>query len=287
MANRRMFLKEIVESDPFVTMPPSAQALYFHLCMNADDDGFLNSPIKIQRGMGANEEDLSILKERRFILSFEKGVIVIKHWRMQNTLRKDRYTPTQYQEIFQNLTIKENGAYTESGNQTATRRQPDGEQPLPQVSLGKGSVGKGSKVNVPIPSHPTLPETDCSFSDEKECRTKNVRRKDVQQVIDAWNETGLKQIERITPESKRGEMTRKRIRDYGLDKVLEAVSKVKTSKFLCGENEKGWYATYDWFILPSNFQKVLEGNYDDRNRKEESKTNNPFLKILEEDYGQG
>ena len=82
-------------------------------------------------------------------------------------------------------------------------------------------------------------------------------------------------------------MTRKRIRDYGLDKVLEAVSKVKTSKFLCGENEKGWYATYDWFILPSNFQKVLEGNYDDRNRKEESKTNNPFLKILEEEYGQG
>lgn len=287
MANRRMFLKEIVESDPFVTMPPSAQALYFHLCMNADDDGFLNSPIKIQRGMGANEEDLSILKERRFILSFEKGVIVIKHWRMQNTLRKDRYTPTQYQDIFQHLTIKDNGAYTESGNQTATRRQPDGTQPLPQVSIGKGSVGKESNVDLPGPSHPTIPESDCSFSDEKECRTKNVRRKDVQQVIDAWNETGLKQIERITPESKRGEMTRKRIRDYGLDKVLEAVSKVKNSKFLCGENEKGWYATYDWFILPSNFQKVLEGNYDDRNRKEESKTNNPFLKILEEDYGQG
>lgn len=281
-----MFLKEIVESDPFVTMPPSAQALYFHLCMNADDDGFLNSPIKVQRGMGANDEDLSLLKQRRFVLAFENGVVVIKHWRMQNTLRKDRYTPTQYQDLFQLLTIKENGSYTESGNQVETKRQPNGTQPLPQVSI-KDRIGKDSEEDLPNTSQPTLPLSVSSISDEIDCRTKNVRRKDVQSVIEAWNETGLKQIERITPESKRGEMTRKRIRDYGLEKVLEAISKVKASKFLCGDNEKGWAATYDWFILPSNFQKVLEGNYDSRLQKEGTETSNVFLKILEEEYGQG
>lgn len=281
-----MFLKEIVESDPFVTMPPSAQALYFHLCMNADDDGFLNSPIKVQRGMGANDEDLSLLKQRRFVLAFENGVVVIKHWRMQNTLRKDRYTPTQYQDLFQLLTIKENGSYTESGNQVATKRQQDGTQPLPQVSI-KDRIGKDSEEDLPNTSQPTLPLSVSSISDEIDCRTKNVRRKDVQSVIEAWNDTGLKQIERITPESKRGEMTRKRIRDYGLDKVLEAIGKVKASRFLCGDNDKGWAATYDWFILPSNFQKVLEGNYDSRLQKEGTETSNVFLKILEEEYGQG
>ena len=142
-------------------------------------------------------------------------------------------------------------------------------------------------INQRNPSIPTLQQTDSSISDEIDCRTKNVRRKDVQSVIEAWNETGLKQIERITPESKRGEMTRKRIRDYGLEKVLEAISKVKASKFLCGDNDKGWAATYDWFILPSNFQKVLEGNYDSRLQKEGTETSNVFLKILEEEYGQG
>ncbi len=143
-----------------------------------------------------------------------------------------------------------------------------------------------SEVIQHYPSQPTLPESDSSISDEIDCRTKNVRRKDVQQVIDAWNGTGLKQIERITPESKRGDMTRKRIRDYGLDKVLKAIENVKDSKFLCGENKKGWTATYDWFIRPENFQRVLEGNYDHQFQKEGIKTNNPFLKILEEEYEQ-
>ena len=113
MAEKRMFTKKIVDSDAFLDMPLSTQCLYFHLNMRADDDGFVNNPKKIQRMIGASEDDLKLLIAKRFVLVFENGVIVIKHWRMHNTLRKDRYNPTQYQEQMQELMLKDNGSYTE------------------------------------------------------------------------------------------------------------------------------------------------------------------------------
>ena len=128
MADRRMFTQKIIDSDAFLDMPMSAQALYFHLNMRADDDGFLNNPKKIMRMIGASEDDLKLLIAKRFILAFESGVIVIKHWRMHNLIRKDRYHPTQYQEELQSLELKDNGSYTEIGNQLATSWQPVGNQ---------------------------------------------------------------------------------------------------------------------------------------------------------------
>ena len=113
MAEKRMFTQKIIDSDAFLDMPLSTQALYFHLNMRADDDGFVNNPKRIQRTIGASEDDLKLLIVKRFVICFENGVIVIKHWRMQNTLRKDRYTPTQYQEELSRLKIKENKSYTE------------------------------------------------------------------------------------------------------------------------------------------------------------------------------
>ena len=86
-----MFTQKITESDAFLEMPMSSQALYFHLCMNADDDGFVKNPKSIQRTVGCNDDDLKLLIAKRFILPFDTGVIVIKHWRMHNLLRKDRY----------------------------------------------------------------------------------------------------------------------------------------------------------------------------------------------------
>lgn len=108
-----MFTQKIIDSDAFLDMPLSAQALYFHLNMRADDDGFINNPKRIQRTVGASEDDLKLLIMKRFVIGFENGVIVIKHWRMHNALRKDRYTPTQYQEELAMLSIKDNGSYTE------------------------------------------------------------------------------------------------------------------------------------------------------------------------------
>lgn len=127
MAQRRMFNKTIIDSDAFLDMSLSTQALYFHLCMRADDDGFVNNPKKIRKMVGAAEDDLKVLIAKRFILVFENGVIVIKHWRIHNLLRRDRYTPTQYQSEMHRLELKENGAYTEATvPAVATEWQPDG-----------------------------------------------------------------------------------------------------------------------------------------------------------------
>ena len=146
MAERRMFTKKITDSDPFTEMPLSAQALYFHLNMNADDDGFLNNPKKIQRSIGASEDDLKLLMAKRFILAFEKGIIVIKHWRMHNLLRKDRYTETQYIEEKETLMLQKDGSYTEKPPElpVATTWQPNGNQMATQYSIGKVSEGKDS-----------------------------------------------------------------------------------------------------------------------------------------------
>lgn len=147
MAERRMFTQKIVDSDAFLDMPLSAQALYFHLNMRADDDGFVNNPKKVQRMIGASDDDLKLLIAKRFLLCFENGVVVIKHWRMHNLLRKDRYNPTQYIEQKETLTLKDNGSYTEKENPVstmATTWQPNGNHLATQYSIGKDSIDKYS-----------------------------------------------------------------------------------------------------------------------------------------------
>lgn len=137
MAERRMFAKTIVDSDAFLDMPLSAQALYFHLSMRADDDGFVNNPKKIQRMIGASDDDCKLLVFKRFILTFESGVIVIKHWRIHNYIQKDRYKETLYKEEKQQLAIDEKNAYTEA-NKTACIQ--DGYSTDTQDSLVKVST---------------------------------------------------------------------------------------------------------------------------------------------------
>lgn len=144
MAERRMFTQKITESDAFLDMPSSTQAYYFHLCMNADDDGFVKNPKVILRMTGVNDSDLKLLISKRFVLDFESGVIVIKHWRMHNLLRKDRYKETEYQDEKSRLYIKENGAYTFDESQgkllMATIWQPNDNRLEPQVSIGKDRI---------------------------------------------------------------------------------------------------------------------------------------------------
>jgi hypothetical protein len=116
MAERRMFAKTIVLSDAFLDMPMGARCLYFTLGMFADDDGFVNSPKSIMRQIGASEDDLRVLVAKKFILPFESGIIVIKHWRINNYLRNDRYKATNYIEEKKELIVEENGAYTTREN---------------------------------------------------------------------------------------------------------------------------------------------------------------------------
>jgi hypothetical protein len=137
-----MFTKKVTDDDNFMALSSSAQALYLHLSMSADDDGFCNQVSISMFKAHASVQDLQALLEKRYIYQFDNGVIVIKHWRMANALRKDRYTPTAFQEELARLDLKDNGAYTlyPSGCQVVAKR-------LPQDSIGKDSIGKDSIGN--------------------------------------------------------------------------------------------------------------------------------------------
>ena len=141
-----MFAKTIVTSDAFLDMPATARSLYMLLCVMADDDGFVNAPRSIMRMSGATEDDMKLLIAKRFVLVFESGVVVIKHWKIHNLIQKDRYKETKYLEEKAMLALDENNAYTEAN----PGMYPECIQPVskvePQVSLGKLSIVKSSVI---------------------------------------------------------------------------------------------------------------------------------------------
>jgi len=175
---RRMFTEMVTRSDAFLDMPTSTQALYFHLLSEADDDGFVSSPKMVMRIVGANADEIKTLVGKKFLIPFDGGVCVIKHWRMHNQVRKDRYIETKYKNEKLSLFIRGNGAYTT--NPVNAVPVPSGyftveniETMLlattwqPTVALGKGRVGQ---VNIS--------ETDVSGSSSL---------KDKQDVMGNWN----------------------------------------------------------------------------------------------------
>ncbi len=147
MAERRMFAKTIIDSDAFLDMPVTARLLYYDLAMRADDDGFVNSPKKIMRMVGASQDDLSILCLRKFLIPFDTGVVVIKHWRIHNYIRKDRYNETNYKDEKALLSVDENNAYTMQNAPSLPSGQPSVDQRLTQVRLGKDRLGKDREDN--------------------------------------------------------------------------------------------------------------------------------------------
>lgn len=128
-----MFAKTIIDSDAFIEMPISARLLYYDLAMRADDDGFINAPKKIMRFVGATNDDMNILIMRKFIIPFDNGVVVIKHWRIHNYIRKDTYNETSYKEQKSMLELDENKAYRLSSQLSV-------DEPSTQVRLGKDSI---------------------------------------------------------------------------------------------------------------------------------------------------
>lgn len=267
LAQKRMFTMKIVDSDAFLDMPATTQCLYFHLNMRADDDGFIGNPKRIMKITGASEDDLRLLIAKRFVLTFEDGVIVIKHWRMHNTLSRDRYTETSYIDEKRMLLLKENGSYSlASGNviddtkliersnrQTHNRRNKD---------ATKTHAEKDNKL---IVSKDTICQTD------------------VRRVVQEWNklqEVGINPIRDIKPSSKRYQLLKGRIREYGIDEVLNAINNVRNSDFLRGENNRGWMITFDWFVKPNNFLKTLEGNYNKEGQHGATRTTQRHVKPL-------
>jgi hypothetical protein len=274
LANKRMFTMKIVDSDAFLDMPLSTQCLYFHLNMRADDDGFIGNPKRIMKITGASEDDLRLLIAKRFVLTFEDGVIVIKHWRMHNTLSRDRYAETSYTDEKKMLLLKDNGSYSltggnpiddtrlieRSGRQTQQRRSKDAIKTL-------SDIDKGLDIELDRDK-----EKDNNLIVSKD----TIRQTDVRRVIEEWNklqDVGIAPIRDIKPASKRCQMLKGRIREYGMNDLLKAMDNIRHSDFLRGENKNGWMITFDWFVKPNNFLKVLEGNYNgDRKHGSGAKT---------------
>lgn len=265
LAQKRMFTMKIVDSDAFLDMPATTQCLYFHLNMRADDDGFIGNPKRIMKIIGASEDDLRLLIAKRFVLTFEDGVIVIKHWRMHNTLSRDRYAETSYTDEKKMLLLKDNGSYSltggnpiddtrlieRSGRQTQQRRNKDATKTL-------SDIDKGLDIDIELDRDK---EKDNNLIVSKD----TIRQTDVRRVIEEWNklqEVGINPIRDIKQSSKRYQLLKGRIREYGMDDILKAMDNIRNSDFLRGENKNGWMITFDWFVKPNNFLKVLEGNYN-------------------------
>lgn len=245
MAERRMFAKTIIDSDAFLDMPQSTQVLYFHLSMRADDDGFINNPKSIMRNVKCNDDDLTLLAAKKFIINFGSGIVVIKHWKIHNYIAKDRYKETKYKQEKSMLSLDENNSYTLEENDMYTECiQPVYEMDT-QVRLGKDRLGKDNNI----------------ISKDIISSTK------VQPVIDRWNSLNLQKLVCIKEGTNRYKLLNARIKDYGMDSVLKAIDMIGESSFLKGNNTKGWTITFDWLIKPNNFIKVLEGNYSDKQEK--------------------
>ena len=144
MAERRMFAKTIIDSDAFLEMPTTSQLLYFHLAMRADDDGFVNKPKSLMRMVGCKDDDLKLLFVKKFLIPFESGVVVIKHWKNHNYIRKDTYTETKYKEEKSTLELDENSAYRLADPSPLRICDESVTSPSTQDRLGKVSTGKDS-----------------------------------------------------------------------------------------------------------------------------------------------
>ncbi len=230
MAERRMFTKKVTDDDNFMALSSSAQALYLHLSMSADDDGFCNQVSVSMFKAHASVQDLQALLEKRYIYQFENGVIVIKHWRMANALRKDRYTPTAFKDELAQLDLKENGSYTwlPSGCQVVATC-------LPQDRLDKDRLDKDS-----------------------------IDKVDYQLIADMYNDTcvSFPKIKALSEARKKA--IKARLNVYELEDFKLLFEKAEASHFLKGGNDRNWSATFDWLLKDANMAKVLDGNYDSK-----------------------
>jgi len=229
MAERRMFAKTIIDSDAFLDMPITARLLYYDLAMRADDDGFINAPKRIMRTIGASDDDLQILAAKKFIIPFENGVVVIKHWRIHNYIRKDTYNRTPYLEELAALELDENKAYTirkdlkeiAKDGEPSTSRPRTVNEPSTQVRLGKVSIDKDSIGKVSI-----------GESEGKDAKASTHAKKPPKQSWGEYQNVKLTKDEVDKLAAEYGEdMTRKAVKF--LDEYIEMKGYKAKSHYLC------------------------------------------------------
>lgn len=267
MAERRMFAKTIIDSDAFLDMPLSSQALYFHLSMRADDEGFVNNPKKIQRMIGASDDDMKVLLAKNFIILFESGVIVIKHWKIHNYIRGDRINETNYQDEKALLQLKENGSYTlcqSNVSQMSGTCQAN-------VSIGKDSIDKDSiDKNIYIVGEPTAEKIKKEPYIEK-----------VEEILNYLNEkTGKKFTSRSKSSVK---MIKDRLREGYVVDEFKAVIDNKVAAW--GNNpDMKIYLRPETLFRPSHFDSYLNDIEDEKQKRkrEEQEINERQRKAIKD-----
>lgn len=290
MAERRMFSKSVIDSDPFLDMPAEAQLLYFHLSMRADDDGFI-TPKKVMRLIGAHDDAMKILIAKRFVIPFESGVVVIRHWKVNNLIKNDRYHETEYKAEKSQLTL--NGsiyefnrlskAFTDKelagvgpkwntdGSKMEHNWKHSGTQMEPQVRLGKDSIGyieeSISSLHSDISSSSCKEEEDIPVPSSKKEQSDPV---DYQGIQNSFNSICRSFSKCSLMTDKRKNKLRTLLKTFSREQLEEVFRKAETSDFLSGRGKDGWHnCSFDWLIETSNMVKVLEGNYDNKDKKGE------------------
>lgn len=246
MGSHRMFTNAVTDSDLFLEMPLSAQALYFHLGLHADDDGFVSSPKRIARSIGCNEDDIKLLIAKGFVICFDSGIIVITHWNLHNSIRKDRKKDTLFK-AEKALLLLDNGTYSELDNQLTTVCQPSVNQLSAQDKISKDKISKDKLSKDKTDSVSTAVDSRNAF--------------DYQGIVDLFNSVCVS----LPTVQKLNDKRRKQIQNA--EKLLgemtfeEFFSLVESSDFLTGRNGKWNGCGFDWILQPSNLTKIIEGNY--------------------------
>ena len=222
MAKKRMFSLDIIDTDLFQEMPQTSRLLYYELCMRADDDGFVGSPKKIQRMVGCSEDDFKVLISKQFIIPFETGIVVIKHWKIHNYIQKDRYKETIYIDEKSQLHQEENGMYTkciQDVNNLDT-----------QYSIDKNSIDKNSI--------------------------------DYNNIVEIYNQNcyNLSKVSKLT--DKRKNAIRKFLKEFTTDDFINICNLANNNDFLTGNNDRNWKADFDFLMRIDKATNIIEGKYN-------------------------
>lgn len=252
-----MFCRSIVESDRFLEMPLTSQALYFHLGLRADDEGFINSPKRILREINCSIDDLKLLISKGFVYCFESGIVVITHWKVHNTIKTDRFTPSIYSQEKKLLSTDNNKKYVllsennkiipnirntmePNWNQIGTKLEP-------QYRLDKNRLDKDSN-NIQSTS------------------VDGVNGINYQNVLNSFNSicVSLPKVKKLTAERKRKIKNLKK----NLDNLTfdDYFTMIEQSDFLTGRNGVWNNCNFDWCMKPTNCIKIIEGNYKNKEK---------------------
>lgn len=259
MANRRMFSKKIIDTDLFLDMPSTTQMLYFHLCMRADDDGFVGNPKRIMRMTGTSDDDLKLLIAKQFIIPFETGICVIRHWRLHNYIQKDRYQETFHEYEKSLLAINVNGEYTAMDTKCIQNVSEMDTQVRLEKEKGDTYVKNSLDDDVESSSNPCTGEPN------------------YQQIVDIYHDLcpSLPRVRSIS--DKRKKSIKARLKDYDIPTLEETFKKAEASNFLTARDGRTspFICNFDWLLNENNMLKVLEGNYENKPVKKPNKYLSP------------